>query len=465
MGDLTKDKGEKMKDVDFLLLYEHKSRELENVTLIKYELERRGYRVLISRECYSPRIPSKAQKIKAKVAVVCFMYNDKSIYPIVRGTTEVTKIVNFQWEQVLSPLWNANGFHIPSEQVVKATHLCWGECNYNKLKEQDLRHLSIVGPVHMDFLRGEFKDYYLGKTEIINQFQIKTKKVALYISSFAMASMSKKSKKSASEHLNINFCDLDLLANNSATSQKATLQWFDKVLQETKDCTIVYRPHPAEATYQLLQEMMRKHDNFKVISDYSVKQWIMVADKVFTWFSTSIVEAYFAKKSCHILRPVPIPKEIDSEIYEGAKFIETYEGFKEEFFREETKQEVAIDEALVQKHYNVTETPSYIRVCDVLEETLQGSDMGFDWDKLTQDNKVYLKKTMRQSVLYYLKFNFIYRINRKLPLTLFKFNKRLHQKTVNFYAHMDRILQDIATQEEMDEIMRNIKHCLDKEQM
>ena len=33
-----------MKELDFLFLYEHKVRELENLCLIKYELDRRGYR-------------------------------------------------------------------------------------------------------------------------------------------------------------------------------------------------------------------------------------------------------------------------------------------------------------------------------------------------------------------------------------------------------------------------------------
>ena len=36
-----------VEEVDFLMIYEHKVRELENLCLIKYELERRGYKVVI----------------------------------------------------------------------------------------------------------------------------------------------------------------------------------------------------------------------------------------------------------------------------------------------------------------------------------------------------------------------------------------------------------------------------------
>ena len=36
-----------VEEVDFLMIYEHKVRELENLCLIKYELDRRGYRTKI----------------------------------------------------------------------------------------------------------------------------------------------------------------------------------------------------------------------------------------------------------------------------------------------------------------------------------------------------------------------------------------------------------------------------------
>ena len=37
----------KIEELDFLFIYEHKVRELENLCLLKYELDRRGYRTKI----------------------------------------------------------------------------------------------------------------------------------------------------------------------------------------------------------------------------------------------------------------------------------------------------------------------------------------------------------------------------------------------------------------------------------
>ena len=45
-----------IQEVDFLIIYEHKVRELENMCLIKYELERRGYTVEIGRASCRERV-------------------------------------------------------------------------------------------------------------------------------------------------------------------------------------------------------------------------------------------------------------------------------------------------------------------------------------------------------------------------------------------------------------------------
>ena len=87
----------------------------------------------------------------------------------------------------------------------------------------------------------------------------------------------------------------------------------------------------------------------------SVKQWITAADNIFIWMSTAIAEVYFAGKSCHILRPVPVEHEYDPVIYKGAEYCTTYEAFA-----------AAADSP--QGYFDKSETPSYIRMADLLED-------------------------------------------------------------------------------------------------
>ena len=89
----------------------------------------------------------------------------------------------------------------------------------------------------------------------------------------------------------------------------------------------MYRRHPSEWNSPALAALAEKRPNFHVIFAGSVKQWITAADNIFIWMSTAIAEVYFAGKSCHILRPVPVEHEYDPVIYKGAEYCTTYEAF------------------------------------------------------------------------------------------------------------------------------------------
>ena len=61
-----------MEELDFLFIYEHKVRELENLCLMKYELDRRGYRTRIiyindANNALSPKIIYKTKVLLQKL--------------------------------------------------------------------------------------------------------------------------------------------------------------------------------------------------------------------------------------------------------------------------------------------------------------------------------------------------------------------------------------------------------------
>ena len=116
-------------------------------------------------------------------------------------------------------------------------------------------------------------------------------------------------------------------------SMNRTLEWVDKFLQteEGKNTEFVYRRHPSEWNSPILEKMAAKHKNFHLITDYSVKQWIVAADTIFSWISTSIAEIYFAGKSCFVIRPFPVEWEYDPVIYKDCRFIDNYEDFAASF--------------------------------------------------------------------------------------------------------------------------------------
>ncbi len=316
-----------MKNVDVLFLYETRVRELENICLIKNELERRGITVGVS-NTWNEYGKTK-HPYRAKVVVTHAMDNDGLYEFVCDCCTQAPKIINMQCEQIgrLGDASNPNSRYALKGMAHQAMNICWGNRTKQRLKKLsqiDEKHIAVTGNVALDFCRKEFRGYYRTKEDLFREYGINTEKpVNLFISSFAYVDLPDEIRKDITlEHT-------DLFTDVSVRSFQEVIKWFDRFLSEEKDQIIIYRPHPAEAGHGLLLKMQEKYpDNFFVIKELSVKQWILAADKVFTWYSTAALEAHFCGVPCGILRPVQIPASIEVELYENAVFIESYDTFK-----------------------------------------------------------------------------------------------------------------------------------------
>ncbi len=367
--------------LDFLILYEHIVREYESITLLKRELERRGYTAEIRQLLDRKKLKYFTYK-KPKVLVASAMYDDKTMNSFVYNNVGVcNKVVNLHWEQVLSEEQENSPFFNCGQSASYAMHTCWGTQARDRIVKYGvpIENTAITGPVQMDFLRDQFDGYYKTKDALCREFGLdKNKKLALYISSFSTAYMTDQEVEELNKLAGVGF---DQFKVTSRKSMNTTLDWVDKYLQteEGKNVEFIYRRHPSEWNSPILNEMAAKHKNFHLITTYSVKQWIKASDVIFSWMSTSIAEIYFAKKSCFVVRPYPIEWEYDPVVYKNCDFIDNYEDFAKTFTAENPK--FPVDEQLMLSHYDFTETPSYIRMADVLEKVLledEGTRRPFD---------------------------------------------------------------------------------------
>jgi surface carbohydrate biosynthesis protein len=436
--------------IDFLILYEHKARELENDCLLKYELERRGYSVEIL-NIHNLKRARYLFQLKPRVILTSALYDDEDFhYHVNTIVGEAHKIVNLQWEQVLSKKWLKVGFHNPKGKAAYATHICWGPETYERLKNVGVNNPVITGPIQTDFLQERFVNYYLDKEEIKRMFNIKTERIMLYISSFTLANESDEFLSVMSERIDSNVNDIKEVM---AVTKKETLKWFDRILAERKDITYIYRPHPGELIDTSLLELQTKYENFKVIDEFSVKQWIIVTDKTFTWLSTAIVEGILANKSCGILRPVQVDQEIETLIYKDANMITSYEDFKDEIDKEIS--ETPIEREVILKYYDFKEgVYAYQRICDLLEKVIKSDE--YDIPKEVAKYKINLNSIIRP---------FLKRVAIKIgirhqsPLVM---GRRMKNKVKLFWDMRGKYDLDIASQKEIDSIMNKIEKCLGK---
>lgn len=371
-----------MKTVDFVFTFEHKARELDNICLLSYELRRRGY----STDIVNIRdvVRSNKNLYKAKVGIIPAAYDNRSLFYSFADSIKVDSVVNMQWEQVFSvhqeiSLQSRRNITEIAKNVV---HLSWGKRNRDRLINVcgiDPKKVKLTGHIAMDFLRPEFKPFYKSRRDLFEEFSIPVdSKVCVFLSSFTSTGALKEEIDKAARTLGEQIYDRRIISINT---QKKVLEWIKKFLKDHPEINFVYRPHPAERDNKDLESMTRELPNFFLIRDYSVKQWIITADLLYTWCSTSIVEAFFAGKNCNILRPVHLPTELDMMIYQGGSFITNYEDFENSVLDEH--REFPLSKELIYEYYVKTEdVPIYKRIADVLEEVFHSEYYG-----LTEDEK------------------------------------------------------------------------------
>lgn len=371
-----------MKNIDFIFTFEHKARELDNICLLSYELQRRGY----STDIINIRDSVRANKnlFKATVGVVPAAYDNKSLFYSFADSIEVDKVVNMQWEQVFSvhqekDLQSRRNITDIARDVV---HLSWGKRNRDRLVgvcEINPDKVKITGHIAMDFLRPEFSSFYKTRIELFEEYNIPLdNKVCVFLSSFTSTGALKEEIDKAARTLGTQIYDRRIV---SIKTQKEILRWIKKFLEKHPEISFVYRPHPAERDNEEIERMVQELSNFYVIRDYSVKQWIITADILYTWCSTSIVEAFFAGKVCHVLRPLNLPADLDMMIYQGGHFVESYDQFSKSVF--DSSCEFPLSKDLIYQYYSkTTEKPIYMKIADVLEDVYQ--DKNYD---LTEEQK------------------------------------------------------------------------------
>lgn len=359
-------------NVDVLINYERKTRELESLALLINELRRRGRSVGLSNTYDEPRVRF-VERRRARVVVVPALYNDASLFSFVyRVAGACRKVLNLQWEQSLTAGYEADPdfYQNPKGLATKAVHLCWGEEPRQRMLRSGVPadRAIVVGPVHVDVLRPEMSALYYSKEDLAKRFSLQAdSEWVLFISSFSFCNMPKEEFETERRVLGdwlYEFRDI------SRASQRAIVDWMLEAARNNRTKTFIYRPHPGETSDPLLAAAEAEQSNFRVIPDLTVRQWIRASDRLYTWYSTSAAEAHFLGKGCAVIRPRPIPPALDVSVFQGAKSITTREEFMSSL--ERRASEFDLNPETIRRYYAVdSQRPTYERICDVIETMLE----------------------------------------------------------------------------------------------
>ena len=355
--------------MDFVLFYEGIERELQNAYLLKSELKRRGHTLLICEPYFMLNLSKEKLKFKPDAILVPYLYENnhldyfKNIFE-----HKIDRIVNLQYEQIITKHHHAINLHIPKDLNKNALHLCWGEKWRDILIKYGVpeENCIVTGSINIDMDRERFRTLYKSRDEIAKYYNLDiNKKWIIFFSSFAMINLT----ESRIHYNSVRFGEDKVMEriNVDTKSRNIILKWIEKYLSENNDCEFIYRPHPGETLDRYIYDITYKYDNFHIIKNDSVRSWINVCDKLHTWASTTIVDIYFMKKNCSVLRPIPLADWMQNGLIDEGDFITDYEGFCEFNNQEITK--FPIDESLILDNFYIDdEKYAYEKICDLLED-------------------------------------------------------------------------------------------------
>lgn len=443
--------------IDVLFVYEHKVREIETIIAIKTLLELEKLKVEIIWVRNYARLRYFLYK-KPRLIVIPYLYTNKELYDTVISICgNITKIINLQWEQV----FNGESIDIKSNPkgIPKdAVHICWGKVSYERLKKTNTKNLLLSGAPQLDFLRSTFNDYFYSKKEIIKKYKLNPqKKMILFISSFSYYSLSDSELNEIQPLVDF---DTYFFRTITIKSKNTIIEWFKLFLEEYKDYQIIYRPHPAELKDQLLENFKNENEDFIIISNESVKQWIKVSDIVLNWYSTSGVEAYFAGKSNYFLRPYTLPDNLEYQMYVKAPKVTNYLSMVN-IIRSGIKEKKVISNEIIyeiNKFYLYTDQYACKNIANKIIEMLKTDQYDIKYNLCSKYTilKAILKNIIKHIIIKnYKKKTFIY----EYFLSKNKFlNKIISKIIISYKSH----LNDYISEEEIRYIYSRMKYSLEK---
>ncbi|MDE6604093.1 MAG: hypothetical protein K2K90_18485 [Lachnospiraceae bacterium] len=398
-----------MQEYDFLLMYEHKVRELDNLCLLKYELDKRGYRTKILYENDYELVKSNRVLYKTKVLVVGYCYTSSSIKDYASYRIRFDKVINLQWEQMITNEQekDSNSFRNLSGLAKEIVHISWGERNQKRLIEKAgvaPDHIKVTGNITMDLLRPEFKGFYLSRDEICKRYRLPSeKKICLFIAGFKYVEASEEAKRATIARFGEGRRRYLEVAEKE---QLTILEWFRRFLEEHKDCVIVYRPHPGDGSPRA-EKMAHNYESFKVISELSVKQWIVISDLIYAWNSTAIFEAFFAGKNPMHLCPYPIPEDQSHPLLMKMNKITDYDTFLKS--ASGRRVDLGLTKEIVNPFYLVDEEKAaYVKVVDAFEEVYRND--AYTFSRRQRRAYRHLYSFWERMVIAFMRSGFLYRI-------------------------------------------------------
>lgn len=355
------------RDVDILIFIEHLNRELDTALLLKTLLSDRGYSVKLASVFYD--LWESVATLRPDLLIVPWAYSEVRKY--CRFSPQPGKglrILNLHHEQLAVESY-LESHMAPRGEAEKAFHLAWGGRFERILESRGIpdRLIFRAGNPRLDFLRPDMRSFNPDREALAALHGLDpAKRWVLVVGNFSIVSVSERFIR---EKVRQGRKDYPDHVERIRSLYRTTLDWMVRLAEERRDLEIVYRPHPAERLTEDIVERAGRVPNLRLIPDRPLGDWILQADSVFVWSSTSSVDALAADKPVFAVRQ----GEEGASTFQNGYFpilddlprVTNYEDFAEgAFFKGQPSRDPRWSTAMIRyrEFYDTHPEPAFIKL-------------------------------------------------------------------------------------------------------
>jgi surface carbohydrate biosynthesis protein len=320
--------------VDIIFLIEHKDRELESIKLLSEELHREyGYTSLISSInmgllnaiCSTPKLiamPFLREKAQFPTNIMTLRFGRR------------VKYLNMNWEQFLSKsnlLYKKQNGAFAREV---AYHVAWHDPFKNYLISNGVNPKNITITGNISYANLKISTQKKSEIEVKISSYLETKhrrrfnEIVFFPLNYAWSfltddQINKRISNGYDSKVAWEYRSYSIACRNEF------LKWLIPAAIAFPDKLFLVRPHPNVLPNQYHELIPNLPENILVTHDFTIHDWIMVAGKVLSSWSTSILDASLAGKKCALMTPYARPDWLDVEWNNQVDNISNLESFLE----------------------------------------------------------------------------------------------------------------------------------------
>lgn len=307
--------------VDVLIFVEHVARELDVACIVAHELESSHHRTVAFASCawgvaealatWTPRVVALPYCYSAADPVLrrCLPFWPDALY------------VNLAFEQVFHRL--NERFKAPRDQFAKriARHHAWGPAARDYLRAHGVpaEHIFRNGNPTLALYERPYADSYPDRATLAQRFGLDPCRRWVFApENYAAAFNTDLMQR---DYVQRGYTP-DEAEETRAYARRAlheSIRWW-AAAAAASPIEMIVRPRPAVPLAMFVDECRRilgaeLPRNLRVIKDGSVREWILASDVVAGGYTTTLIEAAWARKHVLMLRPLPMVAALEADWY------------------------------------------------------------------------------------------------------------------------------------------------------